>query len=114
MHCKYENLQLKHDHEKHPLWICQDGTIYLEAFSPLCKKATEFLIAIAEPVSRPNHIHMYRLTSTSLFAAASVELKKEDILKILLNFAKNQTIPKDVEEKIEQHTKSYGKAKLIL
>ena len=56
-YCIDENFDLKPDHEKLPLWICKDGTIYLEAFSPLQKEATEFLIAIAEPLSRPNHIH---------------------------------------------------------
>jgi DNA excision repair protein ERCC-3 len=59
----------------------------------LCKDATEFLIAIAEPVSRPNHIHEYKLTPTSLYSAASVELKKEDIVKILNNFCKNEKVP---------------------
>ena len=65
----------------------------MEAFSPLQKEATEFLIAIAEPVSRPLHIHQYKLTSTSLYAAASVELKKDDILKILHKFSKNKVVP---------------------
>ncbi len=76
----------------------KDICIFLEAYSPLYKEATEFLIAIAEPVSRPNCIHEYRLTPTSLYSAASVELKKEDIIKILNNFCKNLTVPKDVEE----------------
>ena len=88
--------------------------IFLEAFSPLFKSATEFLIAIAEPVSRPAHIHEYKLTSTSLYAAASVELTREDIIKVLNNFCKNVIVPKDVEEMIEEHTNRYGKAKLIL
>jgi DNA excision repair protein ERCC-3 len=72
-----EQFELKPDHEKRPLWITNDGTIFLEAFSPYHKQVTEFLIAIAEPQSRPNHIHEYKLTSTSLYAAASVEFKKE-------------------------------------
>jgi DNA excision repair protein ERCC-3 len=67
--------------------------LFLEAFSPLAKEATEFLIAIGEPKSRPNHIHEYRLTPTSLYAAASVELKDEDIMKILDKFCKNKFIP---------------------
>ena len=67
--------------------------MFLEAFSPLQKEATEFLIAIGEPKSRPNHIHEYHLTPSSLHAAASVELKNEDILKILNKFCKNKIIP---------------------
>jgi DNA excision repair protein ERCC-3 len=72
------------------------------------------LIAIAEPVSRPNHIHEYKLTPTSLYAAASVELKKEDIMNILNKFCKNKTVPKVMEKFIEDYTNRYGKAKLVL
>lgn len=109
-----ENFVLKEDHANRPIWITNDGTIFLEAFSPLCKEVTEFLIAIAEPVSRPNHIHEYKLTPTSLYAAASVEFKQDFIIKILQNFCKNLNVPKQVEEEIEKHTNRYGKAKLIL
>ena len=86
----------------------------MEAFSPLCKEVTEFLITIAEPKSRPHHIHEYELTPTSLYAAASIELKKDDIIKILDNFCKNKNVPKQVEESIAECTNRYGKAKLIL
>lgn len=75
------------------MWITRDGVIFLEAYSPLCKDATEFLIAIAEPASRPTFIHEYRLTSTSLYSAASVELHKDDIIKILDKFCKNLEVP---------------------
>ena len=89
---------MKEDHAKRPLWITQNGTIFLEAYSPLCKEATEFLIAIAEPMSRPKYVHEYKLTSTSLYSAASVELNKDDIIKILDKFCKNLRVPEDVEE----------------
>jgi DNA excision repair protein ERCC-3 len=46
-------MELKEDHAKRPLWIGNDCLILLEAFSPLYKVATDFLVAIAEPVSRP-------------------------------------------------------------
>lgn len=67
-------IKLKEDHEKRPIWISPDGKIFLEAFSPLYKQATDFLIAIAEPVSRPTFIHEYALTPYSLYAAGSVGL----------------------------------------
>ena len=51
------HVPLKVEHEKRPLWISPDCHIFLEAFSPLYLPATEFLVAIAEPVSRPEHIH---------------------------------------------------------
>lgn len=49
----YTELQLKPDHASRPLWISpNDMTITLEGFSPIAEQAQDFLIAIAEPVSR--------------------------------------------------------------
>lgn len=46
-------LSLKPDHTSRPLWISPDeGNIILEAFSPIAEQAQDFLVAIAEPVSR--------------------------------------------------------------
>jgi hypothetical protein len=76
----YSHLKMKEDHECRPLWIAQDNLILLEAFSPLYKVATDFLIAIAEPISRPVHIHEYVLTKYSIYAAASVGLSDVEII----------------------------------
>lgn len=45
-------------------------------------KAYDFLIAIAEPVSRPQCIHEYLLTSHSLYAAVSIGLNADTIIKV--------------------------------
>lgn len=80
-------MALKADHDSRPIWIVSpkserlrdissflvnvswcicilfsvsqapNGHIFLEAFSPVYKHAHDFLIAIAEPVCRPEHIH---------------------------------------------------------
>jgi DNA excision repair protein ERCC-3 len=71
--------KLKDDHEKRPIWLTTDGKLFLEAFSPLYKQATEFLVAIAEPVSRPTFIHEYMLTPYSLYAAVSIGMKRDII-----------------------------------
>jgi hypothetical protein len=48
-----ELLKLKPDHASRPLWINpEDGRIVLEGSSPLAEQAQDFLVAIAEPVSR--------------------------------------------------------------
>ena len=96
------------------MWIGNDCLILLEAFSPLYKVATDFLVAIAEPVSRPQHIHEYRLTRYSLYAAASVGLSDVDIKQVLSRLAKNKEIPHLVREFIEEHSSSYGKAKVMI
>lgn len=49
----YGSLALKTDHQHRPLWISPvDGHIILEGFSPIADQAQDFLVAIAEPVSR--------------------------------------------------------------
>jgi DNA excision repair protein ERCC-3 len=80
----------------------------------LYKAATEFLIAIAEPVSRPTYIHEYMLTPYSLYAAMSVNLTKDDIFEVLDRLSKNAEIPQDVKGFIESYSSRYGKAKLVL
>jgi hypothetical protein len=48
-----ELLELKADHALRPLWINpEDGRIILEGFNPLAERAEDFLVTIAEPVSR--------------------------------------------------------------
>ncbi|KAG4306495.1 hypothetical protein PORY_000483 [Pneumocystis oryctolagi] len=107
-------LTLKPDHESRPLWInpC-DGKIILEAFSPLAEQAQDFLITIAEPVSRPIHIHEYQLTAYSLYAAVSVGLETEDIISVLDRLSKFP-IPENIVQFIRMYTVSYGKIKLVL
>ncbi|CAH2039568.1 unnamed protein product, partial [Iphiclides podalirius] len=85
-------MTLKPDNASRPLWVAPNGHIFLEAFSPVYKHAHDFLIAIAEPVCRPQHIHEYKLTAYSLYAAVSV----------------------GIIEFIQLCTLSYGKVKLVL
>lgn len=65
-----------------------DGHIFLEAFSPVYKYAQDFMVAIAEPVCRPNHVHEYKLTAYSLYAAVSVGLQTSDIVEYLQKLSK--------------------------
>ena len=115
--------RLKDDHERRPMWIIRlqgdnpktdDNRIILEAFSPECDQATDFLIAIAEPVSRPSHIHEYKLTKYSLYAAASVGRTDTNIIEELDRYCKNLQIPQEMLEFIQLHCSSYGKAKIVL
>lgn len=77
------------------------------------KYAHDFLIAISEPVSRPEHIHEYKLTSYSLYAAVSVGLQTDDIINYLRRLSKTD-LPQGIEEYIKLCTISYGKVKLVL
>ncbi|KAJ3174729.1 hypothetical protein HDU87_006978 [Geranomyces variabilis] len=109
----YTFLAQKPDHRLRPLWVCDDGRIILEAFSSLAPQAQDFLITIAEPVSRPARIHEFKLTAYSLYAAVSVGMETDTILGVLERFSK-VTLPERVKKFIRECTSAYGKAKLVL
>lgn len=110
----FSYLRLKPDHNSRPLWINpDDGRIILESFSPLAEQAQDFLVTIAEPVSRPSYIHEYRLTTYSLYAAVSVGLETKDIISVLNRLSK-VPVPKSIIKFIGDCTVSYGKIKLVL
>ena len=70
------------------MWVCPNKRIYLETFSPIYKQAQDFLIAIAEPVCRPECVHEYSLTAHSLYAAVSVGLTTDTIINVLNRLSK--------------------------
>ncbi|XP_053684118.1 general transcription and DNA repair factor IIH helicase subunit XPB [Sabethes cyaneus] len=106
-------MELKPDNTSRPLWVAPNGHIFLESFSPVYKHAHDFLIAISEPVCRPEHIHEYKLTAYSLYAAVSVGLQTHDIIEYLKRLSKC-TVPEGIQEFIRLCTLSYGKVKLVL
>ncbi|KAH7550243.1 hypothetical protein JRO89_XS13G0159600 [Xanthoceras sorbifolium] len=109
----FSKLELKPDHANRPLWACADGRIFLETFSSLYKQAYDFLIAIAEPVCRPESMHEYNLTPHSLYAAVSVGLETETIISVLNKLSKTK-LPKEMIDFIHSSTSNYGKVKLVL
>jgi len=109
----FRNLELKIGHESRPLWVVPTGHIYLETSSKYFALATDFLVAISEPESRPELIHHYKLTPYSLYAAVSVNLDTATILSTLERFSK-VPVPEQVKEFIHKCTESHGKAKLVL
>ncbi|EGW34385.1 DNA repair helicase RAD25 [Spathaspora passalidarum NRRL Y-27907] len=110
----FSYLKLKPDHFSRPIWISpNDGRIILESFSPLAEQAQDFLITIAEPISRPSHIHEYRITAYSLYAAVSVGLETDDIISVLNRLSK-VPVAESIINFIKGATVSYGKVKLVL
>ncbi|CAM0882202.1 unnamed protein product [Alopecurus aequalis] len=109
----FTKLELKPDHVNRPLWACADGRIFLETFSPLYKQAYDFLIAIAEPVCRPESMHEYNLTPHSLYAAVSVGLETTTIISVLSKLSKTK-LPREIIDFIHGSTANYGKVKLVL
>jgi DNA excision repair protein ERCC-3 len=109
----FSHLILKPDHIQRPCWTCPDGTIYLEAFHELYSQAYDFLVAIGEPVCRPEFIHQYKLTPFSLYAAVATNIETERIIQVLEKLSKNK-LPKEITKFVRSCTEKYGKAKLVL
>jgi DNA excision repair protein ERCC-3 len=109
----FSKMPLKPDHIQRPCWTCPDGYIFLEAFHDLYVSAYDFLVAIAEPVARPEFLHQYKLTPYSLYAAVATNIDTEAILQVLERLSKN-ALPKQVKKFIRDCTQKYGKAKLVL
>jgi DNA excision repair protein ERCC-3 len=110
----FSYLAQKPDHKNRPIWIDPaKAMITLESFHPLAASAQDFLITIAEPISRPTFIHEYALTNHSLYAAVSVGLSPDDIIRTLDRFCKVK-LPESMRDFIHGCTKSYGKVKLVL
>ncbi|KAF2646733.1 DNA repair helicase rad25 [Massarina eburnea CBS 473.64] len=112
---RHDNLDqpLKPDAATRPLWVNNDGRIIMESFSPLFDEAQDFLINIAEPVSRVSRMHEYALTAHSLFAAVSVGHSTKEIVDRLERYSKASLSP-DVVGFIRKSTGSFGKAKIVL
>mgnify|MGYP001077754980 CR=1 FL=1 len=110
----FSYLKLKPDHFNRPIWISPiDLRIILESFSPLAEQAQDFLTTIAEPISRPSHIHEYGINMYSLYAAVSVGLETDDIISVLNRLSK-VPVPQSIVNFIKSATVSYGKIKLVL
>jgi DNA excision repair protein ERCC-3 len=71
------------------------------------------LVAIAEPVARPEFVHQYKLTPYSLYAAVATNIDTELIVMVLDKLSKNK-LPKEVVKFVRDCTQKYGKAKLVL
>ncbi|CAK7208101.1 DNA repair helicase RAD25 [Sporothrix eucalyptigena] len=86
----------------------EPGTKAHSSFHPLANLAQDFLITIAELISRPAFMHQYHLTTHSLYAAVSVGLNPHDIIKTLNRFLKTD-VPEVIHDFIFSITDSFGK-----
>ena len=109
----FSQLTLKPDHERRPIWVCPNGRVFLDTRSAIYKQAYDFLIAISDPVCRPQFIHEYQITSYSLYAAASLGLQTDDIVSGLTRLSK-VVLDERLVEFIREKTLKCGKVKLVL
>ena len=74
--------------------------------SILLDQATDFLTAIAEPISRPQFIHEYKITDSSLYGAVSVGLDTDGIIRKLASLSKTE-LSEDIKAHIRNKTATY-------
>ena len=91
-----------------PLIVQSDRTILLDVHSPYAGQCRDEIMAFAELVKAPEHIHTYSISAISLWNAKSAGLETEEILKRLDKWSKFP-IPQPVENYIEDVSSRFGK-----
>ena len=95
-----------------PLIVQGDKTILLEVNNANYEDARDHLARFAELEKSPEYIHTYRLSSLSLWNAASAGLSAEEILGGLQQHAK-YPLPDNVIVEIEEAIARYGRVRLV-
>ena len=94
-----------------PVIVQSDRSILLETDGPTFEDARDCLSGFAELVKSPEHIHTYRITTLSLWNAASIGMSAEQIIDDLTRFSKYD-IPQNVIVDIRDNVARYGRLKL--
>ncbi len=95
-----------------PLIVQGDKTVLLEVANPRYPPARDALARFAELEKSPEYIHTYRITSLSLWNAASAGLTAAEVLADLEEYAKYQ-LPGNIARDIQDYMSRYGRLKLI-
>ena len=95
-----------------PLIVQGDKSLLLEVQNERYESARDALARFAELEKSPEYIHTYRITSLSLWNAASSGLTAAEILAQLEDFSK-YGLPSNVVRDIDEYVGRYGRVKLI-
>ena len=101
-----------HVNPSNPVIVQADGKVLVEANHKAYESTREFLTQFAELESSPNSLHTYKITSISLWNAASSNLQSEHIIDGL-NAISKYPMPREVEELIAGTLERYGLVKLV-
>lgn len=99
--------------DSRPCAVFRDGLIKLFTHAPHARLVEEFLLTIGEPVTRPEHIHEYQLTTFSLYGAVSAGVDSDEIVMTLQSFSKNVLDPELVAW-IRRYAQGLGKVRFML
>ncbi len=91
-----------------PLIVQGDKTVLLDVHHPGAEAVREGLGSFAELLKTPDHMHTYRISSLSLWNAASSGMSCRDVLDILENYARNP-ISKAIKAEISSIMDRFGR-----
>lgn len=94
-----------------PLIVQGDRTVLLEVNNAHYEDARDHLARFAELEKSPEYIHTYRISSLSLWNAASAGLTADEILEGLHDYAK-YPLPDNVIVEIKEAISRYGRVRL--
>ncbi|MDR1429104.1 MAG: DEAD/DEAH box helicase [Spirochaetaceae bacterium] len=95
-----------------PLIVQSDRTLLLDVHAPLAEEARSALLPFAELEKSPEHLHTYRISSLSLWNAASAGLGPEEVLEVLEKYSR-YPVPLRVMDEFSGVMSRYGKIRLI-
>lgn len=95
-----------------PLLLQRDLTVWLAADHPEADEAKAQLARFAELVKSPGHLHLYKITSLSLWNAASSGVDPERICRFL-HSASKLGLPQTVRTQIRSVMAQYGLYTLV-
>lgn len=95
-----------------PLIVQGVDTLLLEVASPRFEEARSRLLAFAELIKAPEHVHSYRMTALSIWNARSAGVTVDDIIGTLHEFSR-YPVPDATLVEIRTHASRFGKLRLL-
>ncbi len=102
----------KSNQDLRPIIVQSDGSMLLDVHNPAFEDARSDISVFAELEKSPEHMHTYRLSSISLWNAASVGVTPSEMIKKLEKWSKFE-IPENVKFRITESAGLFGKIRLI-
>ena len=95
-----------------PLIVQGDRTILVEVASPRYTEARDALVAFAELVKSPEHVHTYRITPLSIWNACAAGEKADQIVDRLRSLSR-YPVPEHVVTEIDDLAGRFGSLTLV-
>ena len=94
--------------DKKPIIVQSDGSLLLDVHNPSFEEARSDISVFAELEKSPEHMHTYRLSSLSLWNAASAGITPEEMIKNLSRWSRFE-VPENVIFRITESAGIFGK-----